>query len=107
MQTTARKGGGSAGGPRGRNRSLAALVEPPGEPRHSRSIGFAACDRPHNPTDEYMKLARWAQLLSDPLELALHLLRLRIKKHVGKQRDCRAQAPKRDPHLVHPLRVAA
>jgi len=46
-------------------------------------LGFAACDRPHNPTDEYMKLARWAQLLSDPLELALHLLRLRIKKHVG------------------------
>ena len=48
-----------------------------------------------------------AQFLSDPLELGFHLLRLRIKKHVGKQRDCCAQAPKSDPHLVQSLWIAA
>src|SRR5262249_6796349 len=60
-----------------------------------------------NALDEHIEFARWAQFLSDPLELGLHLLRLRTKKHVGKQRDSRPQTPKSDPHLVQPFGVAA
>src|SRR5262245_43311007 len=79
------------------------LVTPPlevlGENRHSRSIRLAIRDRPHNALDEYIKFARRAKFLSDPLELSLHLLRLRINKHVGKQRDRRPQTPKSYPHL--------
>src|SRR5262249_40988685 len=87
------------------------LVTPPlevlGENGYSRSIRLAICDRPHNALDEHIKFARRAQFLSDPLELGLHFLRLRIKKHVGKQRDSRPQTPKSDPHLVQSFRVRA
>src|SRR6516164_10350449 len=75
-------------------------LEVVGENRHSRSIRLAIRDRPHNALDENIKFARWAQFLSDPLELGLHLLRLPIKKNVGKQRDRRPQTPKSDPRLV-------
>src|SRR6516165_10868393 len=87
------------------------LVTPPldvlGQNRHSRSIWLAIRDRPRNALDEHIKFARWAQFLSDPLELGLHLLSLRIKKHVGKQRDRRPQTPKSDAHLVQSFGVAA
>src|SRR5262245_19732963 len=77
-----------------------------GESRHSRSIRLAIRDRPHNALDEHIKFARWAKFLSDPLELGLHLLRLRINKNVSKQRDRRPQTPKSDPHLVQSLGVS-
>src|SRR5262249_5544686 len=87
------------------------LVAPPlevlGENGHSRSIRLAIRDRPHNALDEHIKFARWAEFLSDPLELGLHLLRLRTKKHVGEQRDSRPQTPKSDPHLVQSFWAAA
>ncbi len=98
---------GFDGGASPRKRLLASLLQVLGEDRHPRAIRFAVCDRLHDATDKDMEFARWTQLPSDPLELSLHLLRLRITKHVGEQRDCRAQAPKRDPHLVHALGVAA
>src|SRR5258708_5914315 len=47
-----KKGFESAGGGGGQNLFLVYLVGARGGARHSRSIGFAACDRPHNPTDE-------------------------------------------------------
>src|SRR5262249_36857057 len=81
-------------------RLLTSSLEVLGENCHSRSIRLAIRDRPHNTLDEHIKFARWAQFLSDPLELGLHLLRLRSNKHVGKQRDSRPQTPKSDPHLV-------
>src|SRR5262249_11129315 len=74
---------------------------------HSGSIRLAIRDRPRNTLDEHIKFARWAQFLSDPLELGLHLLRLRTNKHVGKQRDRRPETPKSDPHLVQSFGVAA
>src|SRR5262245_54749330 len=74
-------------------RLLTSSLEVLGENRHSRSIRLAIRDRPHNALDEHIKFARWAQFLSDPLELDLHLLRLWTKKHVGKQRDRRPQTP--------------
>src|SRR5262249_43535429 len=53
-------------------RLLAFLLQIFREHGHSRSVGFAVCDRLHNAIDEHMKFARWAQLLSDPFELGLH-----------------------------------
>src|SRR5262245_33684692 len=88
-------------------RLLTSSLEVLGENRHSRSIRLAIRDRPHNALDEHIKFARRAKFLSDPLELGLHLLRLRINKHVGKQRDRRPQTPKSDPHLVQSLGVPA
>src|SRR5262249_27824297 len=87
-------------------RLLTSSLEVLGENRHSRSIRLAIRDRPHNALDEHIKFACWAQFLSDPLELGLHLLCLRTKKHVGKQRDRRPQTPKSDPHLVQSFWVA-
>src|SRR5262249_14458228 len=87
------------------------LVTPPlevlGETRHSGSIRLAIRDRPRNTLDEHIKVARWAQFLSDPLELGLHLLRLRTNKHGRKQRDPRPQTAKSDPHLMQSFGVAA
>src|SRR5262245_1360415 len=88
-------------------RLLTSSLEVLGENRHSRSIRLAIRDRPHNALDEHIKFARRAKFPSDPLELSLHLLRLRINKHVGKQRDRRPQTPKSDPHLVQSLGVPA
>jgi SAM-dependent methyltransferase len=79
---------------------LPSSLEVLGKNRHSRSIRLAIRDRPHNALDEHIKFARRTQFLSDPLELGLHLLRLRSKKHVGKQRDRCRQTPKSDPDLV-------
>src|SRR6266511_3678112 len=86
---------------------LASLLKLPRKQRRSWSIRLAVRDRPHNPLDEHVKFARRTQFLSDPSELGLHLLRLRIKKHVAKQRDCRPQAPQSNPHLVQSFCVAA
>src|SRR5262245_47730285 len=88
-------------------RLLTSSLEVLGENRHSRSIRLAIRDRPHNALDEHIKFARRAKFLSDPLELGLHLLRLRINKHVSKQGDRRPQTPKSDPHLVQSLGVPA
>src|SRR5262249_35489494 len=88
-------------------RLLTSSLEVLGENRHSRSIRLAIRDRPHNALDEHIKFARRAKFLGDPLELGLHVLRLRISKHLSKQGDRRPQAPKSDPHLVQSLRVAA
>src|SRR5262249_24390167 len=87
-------------------RLLASLLEVLGENRHSRSIRLASRDRPHNALDEHIEFARRAKFLSDPLELGLHLLCLRINKHVSKQGDRRPQTPKSDPHLVQSFWVA-
>src|SRR5262249_49606307 len=70
-----------------------------GEKRHSRAIWFALRDRLHNARDEHIKLGRRGKFLRDPLELGLRLLRLRVKNHMGKQRDRRSQTPKRSQQL--------
>src|SRR5215472_9786106 len=46
---------------------LTSSLEVLGENRHSRSIRLASRDRPHNALDEYIKFARRAKFLSDPL----------------------------------------
>src|SRR5262249_59639942 len=81
-------------------RLLTSLLEVLDENRHSRSIRPAIRDRPHNALDEHIKFAHWAQFLSDPLELGLHLLRLRPKKHVANHRHRPPQPPNTAPHLV-------
>src|SRR5262249_62128235 len=96
----------SAGGGAGDTPCLGFWVSPLGKPRHSRSIRLASRDRPHNALHEHIEFARRAKFLSDPLELGLHLLRLRINKHVSKQRDRRPQTPKSDPPLVQSLGVS-
>src|SRR5262249_22575243 len=88
-------------------RLLTSSLEVLGDNRHSRPIRLAIRDRPHNALDKHIKFARRPKFLSDPLKLGLHLLRPRINKHVGKQRDRRPQTPKGDPHLVQSLGVPA
>src|SRR6516162_10494418 len=88
-------------------RRLTSSLEVLGEHRHSRSVRLAIRDRAHDAPNEHIKFARGAQFLTDPLELGPHFRRLRIKEHVGKQRDCRPQTPKSNPHLMQSFRVAA
>src|SRR5262249_58000639 len=106
VRTRTREAWGSDGGEGAGKRLAPPPREVLGENRHSGSIRLAIRDRPRNTLDEHIKFASWAQFLSDPLELGLHLLRLRTNKHVGKQRDRRPQTPKSDPHLIQSFGAA-
>jgi hypothetical protein len=62
---------------------LTSLPEIAGDQRYSRLVTLALGDWLHHPLQENFKLARWAELSGDPLQLALQRLGLRISQHVG------------------------